>query len=260
VVLHVVEESAYAYPFPVPPVVRVTARRHLDETVAALRSRALRASGILRDGVASDSICAAATEASADLVVVGSQGRRGLPRLVLGSVAERVVRSSPIPVLTVHPSDHVAIQGGGMDKLRSILATTALDEASQPAVDLAVRVALDLDASLTLLHVYELPPWFGYYKLEGIEAAAEAEVRRKLGEACAHAKQGLARIECVARRGPAWGSIVEVAKERRAELIVLGTHARHGLSRALLGSVAEKVVRTSPVPVLTVGATAREAP
>jgi nucleotide-binding universal stress UspA family protein len=63
----------------------------------------------------------------------------------------------------------------------------------------------------------------------------------------------------VVRQGSAWREIDDVAREMRADLIVLGTHGRRGVARVILGSVAEKVVRTSPVPVLTVHPeTARE--
>jgi nucleotide-binding universal stress UspA family protein len=255
VVLHVVEESAYAYPFPMPPGVRDAAQRRLDEAVAMLRGRMLRASGVLRDGIAADAICRAAAEASADLVVVGSQGRRGLPRMLLGSVAERVVRYSAIPVLTVHPSNHVAILGGGMDVFRNVLAPTDFSEAAERGVDLAVRIALDLDASLTLVHVYELPPGYGYYVFDDVAQEAETAARRQLEEVLARVRPRLPTVDGVVRRGPAWESIVEVASERRAELVVLSTHGRQGFARALVGSVTEKVVRMSAVPVLTVGAT-----
>jgi nucleotide-binding universal stress UspA family protein len=102
VVLHVIEENAFAYPFPIPKAAREAAKSRLDETVAGLRARMLNASGILREGVAWNGVCESAAEVSADLVVVGSQGRHGLPRFVLGSVA-RTLRS-PVAGPSAHGS------------------------------------------------------------------------------------------------------------------------------------------------------------
>jgi nucleotide-binding universal stress UspA family protein len=252
-VQHVIEESAYAYPFPMPKGVREAAESRLDETVARLRERIPSTSGVLREGIAWSEICASVREISADLVVVGSQGRRGLPRFVLGSVAERVVRLSPAPVLTVHPSDHVSITAGGMDRFRHILAPTDFSAASQQGVDAAVALALELDASLTLVHVYELPI-YPYHMLDDVLADVEAAIRRELEGLLARVRVGFPKAEGVVRQGAPWQEILDVARERGVDLIVLSTHGRHGLQRVLIGSVAEKIVRLSPVPVLTAGA------
>src|SRR5579859_6444863 len=134
-VLHVVEESAYAFPFPMPKGIREAAKARLDETVSGLRARVPNASGLLREGIAWYEICSSSKELSADLVVVGSQGRRGLPRFIMGSVAERVVRLSPAPVLIVPPADDVSLLSSGAAGFRHILAPTDLSETSQRGVD-----------------------------------------------------------------------------------------------------------------------------
>jgi nucleotide-binding universal stress UspA family protein len=252
IVLHVIEENAFAYPFPIPKAAREAAKSRLDETVAGLRARMLNASGILREGVAWNGVCESAAEVSADLVVVGSQGRHGLPRFVLGSVAERVVRLSPAPVLTVHSSGSVAILAGGMDHFRHILAPTDFSEASERGVDAATSLALEFDASLTLVHSYELPI-YAYYVVDDVTAEVEARARRKLDKLLVRVRVRLPKAEGEVRRGAPWQGILDVAKERGTELIVLSTHGRNGVDRVLEGSVAEKIVRLSPVPVLTVG-------
>jgi nucleotide-binding universal stress UspA family protein len=253
-VLHVVEDGAWAYPsFPMPRDLRDAAAKHLLETVAGLRARMLDASGFLRQGLAPDEICAAARDLHATLVVIGSQGRRGLPRFVLGSVAERVVRLSTVPVLTVHPSDHVSILAGGMDRFRHILAPTDLSEASQRGVDAAVTLALELDAWVTLVHVYEVPSYAYYVLGDGSTAEARAHAQRELDEVLARVRARFPEAEGVLRQGIPWRGILDVAKERRANLIVLSTHGHRRVQHALIGSVAEKIVRLSPVPVVTVG-------
>jgi nucleotide-binding universal stress UspA family protein len=253
-VLHVIEEAV----FPISDEARQAARSRLDETVAALRARMFDASSLLREGAAVAEICSSAAELDAGLVVIGSRGRRGLPRFVLGSVAERVVAMSPVPVLTVHPSDAVSILVGGMGRIRHIVAPTDFSEASQRGVDAAVTVALELDAALTIVHVRELPSYA--YGLEGLIAEEEAKVRRALDEALAHVRVRLPRADGVARAGAPWKRILDVVEERRADLIVMRTHGRHGLQRMLIGSVAEKIVRLSPVPVLTLGVNGEDLP
>lgn len=253
VIEHVIEESARTFPFSTRKGVREAARGRLDDAVGALRSRLLEVTGVLREGIAWEGICSAASELAADLIVMGSQGRRGLPRFVLGSVAERVVRFSSVPVLTVHSTDCIAVLAGGMDRFRHILAPTDFSDSSQWGIDTAVSLALDLEASLTLVHVYE-PASYTYYAIDpAIVAEVEAEARGQLDGVLARVRGRCPKAEGVLCTGAAWEGILDAAKECGADLVVLSTHGRRGLSRALLGSVTEKIVRLAPVPVLTVG-------
>jgi nucleotide-binding universal stress UspA family protein len=252
-VTHVLEGAPYPYDATPAPWLVESANAHLDKTVAALQAEGMNAMGVLRLGVAWREICSAASELSPDVVVIGSQGRHGLPRLVLGSVAEHVVRESPVPVLTVHPSDDVPILGSIADRVGRILAPTDLSEESQRGVDAAVTLALALGAALTIVCVYELPS-YAYYVLDEVAADAEDMVRRSLDELVARVRLRLPDAEGIVRTGPPWKGILDVARERRVGMVVLSTHGRRGLQHALVGSVAEKIVRLSPVPVLTIGA------
>lgn len=104
--LHVFE-LVYPYPVPPPPELRIDAQRDLDAAAAKLRARGVQVATMMREGEeAWREIVEAATASHADLVIVGSHGRRGLPRFMLGSVAEKVVRVAPMPVLTVHGPLH----------------------------------------------------------------------------------------------------------------------------------------------------------
>ena len=239
------------FPFPMPKGLREAARARLDETVVGLRARMLSASGVLREGIAWDEICASAADASADLLVIGSRGRLGLPRILLGSVAERVIRLSPVPVMTVRSSSEVAILTGGMGRFRHILAPTDFSEASRQGVDFAVKLALELEAALTLVYAYQ-PPNFAYFILDEVASSAEAQIRGLLDEQLVRVRARFPKAEGVVRQGDPSHGILDAAKARGADLIVLSTHGRHGAQRVLLGSVAEKIARLSPVPVLTV--------
>ncbi len=141
-----------------------------------------------------------------------------------------------------------------MIPFENILVPTDFSEPSEKAVALAVSLAQRFDAKLTLLHVYELPPVYGYgealsWPAEDYERAAQ----RALDDALASLKQLYPRAEGLLDVGRAGDRILALARLKNFDLIVMGTHGRRGIAR-VFGSVAEKIVRRSPVPVLTVGA------
>jgi nucleotide-binding universal stress UspA family protein len=138
--------------------------------------------------------------------------------------------------------------------IRSILVPHDFSETAQRALEFALDLAAALDARVNLLFAYdvlaygfpEAPPMV--MDTEQIERAA----RTALDDVVRRARRPGVAVEGAVRRGPAWSEINAAAKETGADLIVIGTHGRRGVARALLGSVAEKVVRTAPCPVLTV--------
>ncbi|HEY4117828.1 MAG TPA: universal stress protein [Byssovorax sp.] len=149
-----------------------------------------------------------------------------------------------------------------MNGFQRILVATDFGESSAAAVDMAIDLATKFDAELTVAHVYEPPvPYdsgFGYpapmFADLGDMAAQE------LAKELARVKARYPRAVSMLRTGVAWEGTLAAAQQQRADLIVLGTHGRRGISRALLGSVAEKVVRLSPVAVLTVHGVAPSIP
>jgi nucleotide-binding universal stress UspA family protein len=137
-----------------------------------------------------------------------------------------------------------------------ILVPVDFSPNGEQALDYAIELARKLDASVQLLHVVGIPS-LGVPELGVAVASAtiESEVRDgQVGlERLVASREGQARFASpILRTGDAQHVIVHTAIETGADLIVMGTHGRRGLSRALLGSVAELVVRTSPVPVLTI--------
>ncbi len=143
-----------------------------------------------------------------------------------------------------------------MTPIRNILCPTELDGSSQPATDIAVELAQRTGASLTLVHVYDAPvyAYSGVPFMPVVDTAGEVEkaARATLDRTVEGLKARLPDVRGMLRRGRTWEEILAAAKETGADMIVMGTHGRHGLPHAVLGSVAEKVVRISPVPVLTV--------
>lgn len=139
---------------------------------------------------------------------------------------------------------------------KTILVPTDFGDGSSAALDYATELAKALGASLVLVHTYEIP-MVGFP--DGtLVATAELATRvldgaqQGIDKAVASRSSSGVAIKGVVKQGETWRTIIETAEEMNADLIVMGTHGRRGLPRALLGSVAEKVVRTATVPVLTV--------
>ena len=145
-----------------------------------------------------------------------------------------------------------------MLQIKRVLVPIDFGPASDAAIDEAAALASALEAELTILHVYESPVWaypvLPYAPMVDISAELARAAHTAMDATVRRLKERLPSVEGVVRQGSAWRHINDVAQAISADLIVLGTHGRQGAPRALIGSVAEKVVRTSPVPVLTVHA------
>jgi nucleotide-binding universal stress UspA family protein len=142
-----------------------------------------------------------------------------------------------------------------MGAFRHVLVATDFSDCSSEAIDVAIELARRYDAALTLLHVYEVPSYaYGemvYAPIDFVTPIREA-AEKSLKSAHAELAQRFPGAKSVLRAGAAWEQIVGAVQELKADLVVVGTHGRRGLSHALLGSVAERVVQRSLVPVLTV--------
>lgn len=192
-----------------------------------------------------------AAEIDADLVVIGTHGRTGWQRWSLGSTAEGVLRRAPCPVLTVGPE---ARDGGG-----PVLAPLAFESSSDAALEAAAAVAQSRGVGVVALHVIEPVVIPAPYAV-AFDPLTQPEVRERAEEAMTRwvASVGDAVPVTIEVRGDrAAPAIVASAREHGASLIVQASHGRRGLSRWLLGSVAELVVREAPCPVLTLRAEAR---
>ena len=140
---------------------------------------------------------------------------------------------------------------------RNILVPIDFDETSDHALKTAMDLAQSVGASVTVLHTVEIPPYaYAYFgaallppdMLSSLEAAARKSLDQKLE--MVHATVPAAKS--ILTTGVPWRQIIAGIEELKADLVVMGTHARRGVERMLLGSVAEKIVRASSVPVLTV--------
>jgi nucleotide-binding universal stress UspA family protein len=140
-----------------------------------------------------------------------------------------------------------------MATFEHILAATDFSDASRPAIRLAGAMARESGAALTVVHVCEVPGYAAtgpipYDVATPIAAAAEAQLEALM----AQVRSFCPGATGVVKIGSAPDEILAVAGEVRADLVVLGTHGRRGVAHAVMGSVAERLVRLSPIPVLTV--------
>jgi universal stress protein A len=141
-----------------------------------------------------------------------------------------------------------------MAPIKQILVATDF-ESSQPALDWAVDLAEKLGAHLTIMHAYELSSYYdAVAAFSDAETVPQAErvARERLKETMRAIRITLPQASAVLCCGAPWQQILAAAVETHADLVIVGTHGRRGVSHMLLGSVAEKVIRSSPVPVLSV--------
>jgi nucleotide-binding universal stress UspA family protein len=210
-------------------------------------------------GMAADRILHVAAEDGADMCVLGTHGRTGLGRVLLGSVADRVVRLARCPVVTVRARPGVPV--AMPDRLTRICYATDFSASAHAAWPWVLTLAEAARAEVDLVHVMpevvagrEVPAALIGQTAEGFRAHGEAQARRLIDAGPLPA----ARAHPLILAGPPAAAIVRSAETRSADLIVMGTRGWSGLRRWMLGSVALHVIQAAPCAVLTVGPGAPE--
>jgi len=206
------------------------------------------------DAPADVAILEAAEDEEIDLIVMSTHGRSGLGRWIYGSVADAVLRDAPVPVMIVPPHGLTAWTDDSPGKVLvpldgSALATAALGPATQ--------LADSLGATLILGSIVTFPTYAAY--AEGytfVDPAptenALAASRQYLQDMAAGLRTDTRKVEVSAMFGSPFYGVTMMASDLEASLIVMATHGRGGIARAVLGSVATATLRQSGVPVLMV--------
>lgn len=187
----------------------------------------------------------AKADAAVSMIVIGSHGRTGLKRVLLGSVAEMVVRHAPCPVLTIR---------GEPQPFTHVLCPIDFSPRSRDAVDLAVALVQAGGVKLTLLHVLEMPVAWG--ELRPFDQYLDIDTRTTaLLEGWVKEVSARVRIPVVPmlRVGSAGAQLLAALDDDPSyDLVVMGSHGRTGIARLALGSVAEKTVRHARCSVAVV--------
>jgi nucleotide-binding universal stress UspA family protein len=212
---------------------------------------------IVKGGDVQDEILGIVAERDIDLVVMGTHGRGFLERMVLGSVTESMLRKLPVPVLTVsHLDPERKIGKPGVVTLKRILYASDLSDESEAGLKFSMRLARGLDARLTVAHVID-PLGAGFLGeqtaayLPDYAGSIRAQAEEYLDRLVALESDGSVPVSTVLGEGIPWAVIDEIARDCKADLIVINLQGKGKLERALLGSTAEHVIRTAGVPVLS---------
>ena len=209
----------------------------LDRAVGAARGDGIEAQTYALEGEPAQRILELAADAKCSLILMGTHGRQGVERLFIGSTTEAVLRGSTIPVLTVR----AGMKCPAPARRCFERFVVGVDE-SEPS-DAAIQTVLELPSEGSQI---------SFYSVAGGGDDAHEQAERVIANAIARANvYGISATGNVLSGTPA-EMLIAVAQQRGADLIVLGSHGRRGLHRLFLGSVAEHVVRTAPVPVLVV--------
>ena len=227
---------------------RDAACRDLENLKVALRSSRAYIEGsdyhlYLLEGEVAPRILNFAQEKKVDLIIVGTHGRHGLGKALMGSVAERVFRGSPVPVMTIGPS---ASHAAEVLTPRNILAAVDFTPASEQAARYAAAIAAERHAKLTLLHVLNPKEMSHAPDQSLILQEAERKLSALLGDG-----QNLS-TELVVKTGRLVPTILETERQSNADLLVLGVRPSLAALSRFMWPNAHEIVGESSCPVLTV--------
>ena len=212
---------------------------------------------VARAGQAASVIIDQAVESSSDLIVMGTHGRTGFSRLLMGSVAEKVVRQAPCPVLTIPPAAPASAKE--RPSFSRILCPVDFSPASEQAVGFALDLARQAGGNVTMLTVVEWlaedePIADSDFDISALREQMAANARARLHALSSGEARTGCDIEEVVTYGRAHREVIRLAAERGADLIVIGAQGRGGVGLALFGSTTQQVIRSSTCPVLVVHA------
>lgn len=238
------------------------ARQYLDQISAELRQTLLagvEVETLVATGDPASAILSTAQEHQADLIVMTSHGRGALGRAAYGSIADRIARSAAIPVVITRPGGKGSVDVNA--SIRRLIVPLDRSVLSREAIPVAKAIAQHLGSSIHLVHVID--NFSSFMANTGVPVSQSmvdqwyADSKRELEEFESELRASGIDVSSAIYQGSTAENLCEMAKPD--DLIVMTSHGRSGFSRWLLGSIAEKLVRTAPVPVCLVP-TRHEAP
>jgi nucleotide-binding universal stress UspA family protein len=249
--------AAYVPPPPVPDRARIEQEvRQFCETASSRQTARADENIVITEGLPSKEILRQADTLAADLLVMGTHGRSGFERLVLGSVTEKVLRTTRVPVLTVpSPVDHVETV-----EYRTILCPIEFSDPSIRALEHALKLAEGARTHLVLLHVVEILiedvnlSEYGTFSVSEYYQRLMENARALLRAAVPDDARAWCTPEERVAVGKPYRAILELARTMSPDIIIMGVHGAGALNRRLFGSTAHHVIREANCPVLTLRA------
>lgn len=250
--LHVITPivaTAYEYAIDTTEIMKSIKRSSAEEMnklAARIREAGASAEIEMRIGDVYDEIKKAIEVSTPDLLVMGTHGRRGIERWFMGSTTEKLLRHSPVPLLTISASGEKTT---AIPRFRRILVTTDFSDGTADALAYAFSVAQENESRIELLHVVhdvaaEISGKYRDSLINGVHAQLDALVPPEVKTWC----EVVTRVES----GMPYRIILRSLQEEKVDLLVMNIHGKGMLDRALLGSTAERVVRASMCPVLLI--------
>jgi nucleotide-binding universal stress UspA family protein len=229
---------------------RESGKEQLQEFVKKHTHDEIQPELLVQVGVAADSILSFAQSQETDVIVMGTHGRRGFDRLMLGSVTDRVMRTAPCPVLAASKPAHGSVaagkERGHVHHLSRILFCADFSENSDRALKYALSATAEYDAELTLLHVLEGAPSLAKTE-EAMAIAAE-----RLDKLIPPEGRKSLKIRAAVRIGKPYPQIIQLAMEAQIDLVIMGVRGRGALDVAVFGSTTYRVMQLGSCPVLAV--------
>ena len=239
--------TAYEFPMNTVAITRSmeeAAAPEMKKLAAKLKSRGVKAETWIRNGAVHDVIKRAILTVKPDLIAMGTHGRTGINRWFLGSETEWLMRHTPVPVLALSPKERLREPA-----FRRILVTTDFSEGTADALEYAFSIAQENESRITLLHVIsdiamDVSRKYRESIIDGVERKLEGLVPDEAWEWC--------DIHTKVEVGHPYQLIERTLERDKPDLLVMNIHGKGMLDRALLGSTAERVVRSAKCPVLLI--------
>jgi nucleotide-binding universal stress UspA family protein len=225
------------------------ARKRLPEEIPQALHERVHTRTVVKAGDVRDELLGVVGDEKADLVVMGTHGRRGVERFFIGSTTENMLRRIPVPVLTVSERGTARRTESPFDPpFQRILYASDLSDASVAGLRYCGEFARSVGAHLSVLHVMEVRDTTAFGQMEDVRAQLAERLKATIASSgCS----GMDITSAVAEGVP-HTEILKYAEQIHADLIALNLQSKSVLERALLGSTAERVIRSAAVPVLSV--------
>lgn len=226
----------------------------LETFVASIPGVAVSARLLEREGEPVSEILTTAGAVASDLIVMGTHGRTGLQRLLLGSVAERVIRRSPVPVLTVPPG--VKNAAGEFIRLETVLCGVDFSESSPRALEYAASIAAAARARLVLAHALEWSEELETLPETGTSGlpSSEDDALARLNGMLTDEMRARCAPELMIGYGEPADEVLRLVRECKVDLVVLGVRRRNPIDLMVFGSTTRRLIREGACAMLTVRA------